>query len=448
MRITVIGTGYVGLTTGVCLAEKGHLVLCLDKDVAKVARLCRGESPIYERGLEPMMRRNMRRGRLGFGDSVERVEGSDLVLIAVGTPESPDGFPDMTAVMSATAACASHMAEGAVLVIKSTIPPAAWLDVERCAAKARTAAGCTGDVHVAVNPEFLKQGSAVEDTMHPARIVVGVGDPVAKALLLELYADWSVPVVVTDPLSAMLIKYASNCFLATKISFINEMANLCDTIGASIDDVARGMGLDPRIGPKFLQAGLGYGGSCFPKDTVGLLSVACIAGAQLNVLQAARAVNERQVTVAVAKLEHLFGSLDGRTIAVFGLAFKAGTDDLRESRGMALARVLMSRGATVVAYDPILAEKAVDLPFPLLDAFAAAKGASAIVLTTDDEDMTLLDWNRIAGVMRDRVVLDGRNILDPVAAREAGFLYLGIGRQQPALSEEQRAPAQGRQMPQ
>lgn len=436
MKISVVGTGYVGLTTGVCLAEKGHFVVCLDKDTTKIARLQKGECPIYEHGLEPMMQRNMARGRLVFGDDVARVEGSDIVFIAVGTPERPDGFPDMTAVMSAAEACAPYLKNDGVLVVKSTVPPTSWRDVARRAVQARVAvAGSSGDIHVAVNPEFLKQGTAVEDTMHPARVVIGVDDPVAKAVLLDLYADWAVPIVLTDPVSAMLIKYASNCFLATKISFINEMANLCDALDADIDDVALGMGLDPRIGPKFLQAGLGYGGSCFPKDTAGLLSVACVAGTQLGILQAARITNEGQIAVAMAKLEHLVGSLEGRTVAIFGVAFKAGTDDLRESRGVALARMLMSRGASVTAYDPVVSGKAIDLPFVVLgDPVLAATGASAVIVTTDGEAMTTLDWSCIAGVMRDRIVLDGRNILDAEAVTEAGMAYVSMGRRWPGHS--------------
>ena len=446
MRISVVGTGYVGLTTGVCLAEKGHSVVCLDKDAAKVARLKKGECPIYEYGLEPMMQRNMARGRLQFGDNAARVEGSDIVFIAVGTPEGSDGSPDVTAVMSAAATCAPYLNDGGVLVVKSTVPPMTWREVARCVAQARASADATGDVHVAVNPEFLKQGTAVEDTMHPARVVIGVDDLVSRAVLLDLYADWSVPIVITDPVSAMLIKYGSNCFLATKISFVNEMANLCDAIGADIDDVALGMGLDPRIGPKFLQAGLGYGGSCFPKDTTGLLSVANAAGIRLGILQAAKTANEGQVAIAISKLERVIGPVEGQTVAVFGVAFKAGTDDLRESRGVALAGELLSRGASVTAYDPVVFGKAVHLPFPLVgDPVSSATGASAVIITTDSEAMATLDWSRIAGVMRQRVVLDGRNILDPEAVAEAGMTYISMGRRELVSPCDQPTGVQGRQ---
>jgi UDPglucose 6-dehydrogenase len=429
MKIAVVGTGYVGLTTGTCLAEKGHEVTCVDTDGAKIACLQRGECPIYERDLESMIRRNMARGRLHFGTDLALVNGNELVFLAVGTPEGLDGTPDMEYVMTATRACAPHLDEDAVLVIKSTVPPTAYRDVAKWAEEARAAAGQTSPIHVAVNPEFLKQGSAVDDTMHPARVIVGVEDADSKAKLLDLYADWSVPMVVTDPVSAMLVKYSSNCFLAAKISFINEIANLCDAIGGHIDDVALGMGLDPRIGPKFLQAGIGYGGSCFPKDTVGLLWVAREAGVDLRVLDATREVNERQVARVVARLKDLLGSLNGQTIAVFGLAFKSGTDDLRESRGIALANLLVAAGAQVVAYDPIVYSKKRAISIAVVeDVVTAARGASAIVVATDDQGMNQLDWVAIAAAMTGKLVLDGRNVLDRTAVEEAGLEYVGIGR--------------------
>jgi len=428
MRIAVIGAGYVGLTTGVCLASRGHDVLCVDTDVEKVAALRNGRCPILEAGLEALMHRNLQLGRLRFDSSLEALEGySDLVFVAVGTPEGEGGEPDLTYVRQALRQVAAMASPSSVIVIKSTVPPTALAALEaemHDATRSKRLA-------FAVNPEFLRQGRAVADTLHPERIIIGVSDAEDRNRLLELYAPFAVPVVVTDPVSAMTIKYVSNCFLATKISFVNEVANLCERLGADVDAVTQGMGLDSRIGPKFLQAGIGFGGSCFPKDTVGLLHVARSVGYDFAVLASAVAVNEQQYKVVLDHLATRLGLLQGKVVAVLGLAFKGGTDDTRETRSFPVVRSLLSAGAEVRSYDTCVVRTRLpdDIVATMQDSLeACVTDADAIVIANDAADWADVDWTSVAHAMKGTLIVDGRNTLDADLVVEAGLEYCGVGR--------------------
>jgi len=431
MKIAVIGTGYVGLTTGVCLANRGHDVMCVDTDVAKVEALRSGQCPIVENGLAALLLRNLQLGRLRFDSSLETLgEYSDLVFIAVGTPEGDGGEPDLTYVHLAVGQVAAGASPGAVIVIKSTVPPTALAALE---AEMRSVAG-SRHMAFAVNPEFLRQGMAVADTVHPERVVIGVSDAEARNRLLELYAPFAVPVVVTDPVSAMTIKYVANCFLATKISFVNEVANLCERLGADVDAVTQGIGLDSRIGPKFLQPGIGFGGSCFPKDTVGLLHVARSVGYDFRLLASAVAVNEHQYKVVLDHLASRLGSLQGKVIAVLGLAFKGGTDDTRETRSFPIVRGLLSAGSEVRSYDTCVVRTR--LPGDVVTTMqgsleACVAGADAVVIANDAADWATVDWKSVAHAMKGTLIVDGRNTLDADLVLEAGLEYWGVGRPDP-----------------
>ncbi len=428
MRIAVIGTGYVGLTTGVCLANRGHDVLCVDADSEKVDMLQHGHCPILESGLEVLMNRSVQLGRLHFDVSpVDLGRYSDLVFVAVGTPEGEGGKPDLSYVRQALAQVASAVSPDAVIVIKSTVPPTALAMLE---AEMQHAAG-PGKPSFAVNPEFLRQGMAVMDTLHPERIVIGVSDARARSRLLELYAPFAVPLVVTDPVSAMTVKYVANCFLATKISFVNEVANLCERLDADVDAVTQGMGLDSRIGPKFLQAGIGFGGSCFPKDTVGLLHVAHSVGYDFQVLASAVAVNERQYRAVLDHLALRLGPLKGKKIAVLGLAFKGGTDDTRETRSFPIVRGLSAAGAEVSSYDPYVVRSRLprDIEETMRDPLeTCVTGVDAVVIANDAADWACIDWASVARVMKGTLIIDGRNTLEAELVLEAGLEYWGIGR--------------------
>lgn len=428
MRIAVIGTGYVGLTTGVCLANRGHDVLCIDTDVEKVSALQNGRCPILEAGLEGLMHRNLKLGRLRFESSLEALgHYSDLIFIGVGTPEGEGGEPDLTYVRKALCQVAAMASPGSVVVIKSTVPPTALAGLEA------EMQGAAGPKHLAfaVNPEFLRQGMAVADTLHPERIVIGVTDAEAHKRLLELYAPFAVPIVVTDPVSAMTIKYVANCFLATKISFVNELANLCERLGADVDAVTQGMGLDSRIGPKFLQPGIGFGGSCFPKDTVGLLHVARTVDYDFRVLASAVAVNDQQYKIVLDHLATRLGSLQGKVIAVLGLAFKGGTDDTRETRSFPIVRDLLTAGAEVRSYDTcvVCARLPDDIVTTMQDSLeASVVDADAVVIANDAADWRSVDWTLVAHAMKGTLVVDGRNMLDADLVLEAGLEYWGVGR--------------------
>jgi UDPglucose 6-dehydrogenase len=431
--IGVIGTGYVGLVTAAGFAELGNEVWCVDIDAAKIERLRAGEVPIYEPGLEEMLARNA--ARLHFSTSLsDALEHARLLFIAVGTPPTYSGDADLSAVNAVIDAIPPSRDHA--LVMKSTVPSGTGVAVKRMFDEQ----GKGGLGYVSC-PEFLKEGSAIQDFMHPDRVVVGdVGDWAGDAVV-ELYAPLHAPLVRTDIASAEMVKLASNAFLATKISFINEIANVCEETGADVVEVARGMGLDDRIGPKFLQAGIGFGGSCFPKDVDALKQLAGNSGYHFQLLTSVIEVNELQKRRVIGKLHKHLGGLVGKRVALFGLAFKPNTDDMREASSLVLSARLNADGAVVVAYDPVAEEQARTLVSGI--AFAgspleAARDADAVVLVTEWPEFLALDWQRVAETMQGNLVIDGRNALDPEALRAAGLNYEGVGR-----GNRRRVPGEG-----
>jgi UDPglucose 6-dehydrogenase len=421
--IGVIGTGYVGLVTAVGFAELGSDVWCVDIDAEKIGALRRGEVPIYEPGLEEMMARNS--ARLHFSTELaDALEHARILFVAVGTPPTHSGDADLSAVHRVVESMPAP--DGHALVMKSTVPCGTGANIKRIF----KASGKSGFSYVSC-PEFLKEGSAVHDFLHPGRVVVGDEGDWAGEAVVELYEPLDAPLLRTDVASAEMIKLAANAFLATKISFINEIANVCEDVGADVKEVARGMGLDERIGPKFLQAGLGYGGSCFTKDVSALKLLAGNSGYHFQLLNAVIEVNELQKRRVVSKLQRHLGDLAGKRIALLGLAFKPNTDDMRGASSLVLASRLQAEGAQVTAYDPIAEEQARAL-MPQLDyshsALDALADADAVVLVTEWPEFIELDWREVAQGMRGKVVIDGRNVLDAARLRAAGLVYEGIGR--------------------
>jgi UDPglucose 6-dehydrogenase len=439
VKITVIGTGYVGLVTGACLADLGNDVVCLDVDEQKVAALREGRIPIHEPGLGEIVVRNAAARRLRFTtDAAEAARHGKVQFIAVGTPPGEDGSADVQYVLAAARQIGRHMDGNRVVVNKSTVPVGTARTVADAIAKELEARGSALRASVVSNPEFLKEGSAIEDFMRPDRIVVGSDDAEATERMRHLYAPFErnhAKLMVTDVASAELIKYAANAMLATRISFMNEMALLAEKLGADIDAVRRGIGSDPRIGRDFLYAGCGYGGSCFPKDVKALVHIAERAGAPTRLLAAVDTVNAHQKRVLVERIEARFGTdLAGKTFALWGLAFKPGTDDIREAPSAIVIAELTRRGARVRAYDPVAIDAArrAHVDAPGLEfaptAFAALEGADALVIVTEWKEFRSPDLDAMKSAMRGAVIFDGRNILDPVDARDAGFEYTGIGR--------------------
>jgi UDPglucose 6-dehydrogenase len=434
MQICVVGTGYVGLVTGACLADFGMEVTCVDKVAAKIEMLRRGEMPIYEPGLEALVARNIEAGRLSFTtDLPSAVQRALACFIAVGTPPREDGSADLSYVVQVAEAIAEHMNGYKVVVTKSTVPIGTGALLERILHE-KTAG--RHPFSVVSNPEFLREGSAIEDFMSPDRVVVGVRDARAAAIMRDVYAPLAtleVPFVVTNVETSELIKYASNAFLATKITFINEVAALCERLGADVIQVARGMGLDARIGPQFLHPGPGYGGSCFPKDTHALCDIANRAGMRFEIVETVVAVNERMKRRAAEKVEEAAaGELRGKTVAVLGLSFKPGTDDIRDSPAIDLVRYLTERGARVRTFDPVSIANAREVLPPSVvyceDAYDAASGADVLALATEWNEFRLLDLDRLRTQMASPVVVDLRNVWDPGKMREKGFIYTGVGR--------------------
>ena len=433
MRIAMIGTGYVGLVSGTCFAEFGHHVVCVDKDVAKIEGLGRGVMPIYEPGLEALVAANVAAGRLSFTtDLAAAVAEAEAVFIAVGTPpRSGDGHADLTYVYGAAREIAAAARGPLVVVTKSTVPVGTGDEVERILRDGTSGAL----VQVVSNPEFLREGIAIEDFRHPDRVVIGTDDAEARAVMAAIYAPLEplgVPIVYTGRRTSELIKYAANAFLAIKITFINEIADLCEKVGGDVLDVSRGIGLDSRIGPKFLQAGPGYGGSCFPKDTLALLKTGEDHQTRLSLVEASTLGNDiRKRAMGRKVVRALGGDVRGCTIAVLGLTFKPDTDDMRGAPSVSLIQALEDGGATVRAYDPEGFEQARDL-IPnaafVADPYAACEHADAVVLVTEWEALAALDLTRLAGLVRGRVLLDLRNAYDPAAAEAAGFRYHAIGR--------------------
>jgi UDPglucose 6-dehydrogenase len=421
--VGVIGTGYVGLVSAAGFAELGSEVWCVDIDAEKIERLRRGESPIYEPGLEELLAKHS--GRLHFStDLADALAHARLLFVAVGTPPTYSGDADLSAVHAVVRAIPAS--NDHALVMKSTVPCGTGASIQRIF----SAQGKGGLCYVSC-PEFLKEGSAVHDFLHPDRVVVGEDGDWAGDAVVELYAPLGAPLVRTDIASAEMVKLASNAFLATKISFINEIANVCEETGADVVEVARGMGLDGRIGPKFLQAGNGFGGSCFPKDVDALKQLAGNSGYHFQLLTAVIEVNELQKRRVIGKLQKHLRSLVGRRVALLGLAFKPNTDDMREASSLVLAARLNADGATISAYDPIAEEQARRLIRGLElagSAMDALRGADAVVLVTEWPQCTDLDWGEVAKAMRGNLVIDGRNALDGDAVRAAGLLYEGVGR--------------------
>jgi UDPglucose 6-dehydrogenase len=431
VKIAVVGTGYVGLVTGTCLAESGNHVTCVDLDARKVATLAAGGIPIYEPGLEELVRRNARERRLAFTTSLdEAMQGTDVAFIAVGTPPGETGEADLSHVLDAATQIGERLTRYTVVVNKSTAPVGT---VERVLEVVGRVAKHPFDV--VSNPEFLKEGSAIDDFMRPDRVVVGVASDRARAVMADLYAPFvrtEQPILFMDPRSAELTKYAANAMLATRISFMNDVAALCDRLGCDVDQVRRGMGSDRRIGYPFLFPGVGFGGSCFPKDVRAVMTMARQIGLDFDLLRAVERVNERQKRLLFDKATKHFGSLAGRRFGVWGLAFKPKTDDMREAPSLTLIQLLTGAGAQVTAHDPVATEVA----RPLVGAhvklagepYAAAEGADALFLVTEWNEFRSLDYERLRGIMRTPVLFDGRNIWDGAKARAAGFTYHGVGR--------------------
>ena len=431
MNIAVVGTGYVGLVAGAGFSDFGNDVVCADVDADKIARLLQGEIPIYEPGLEALVSRNVKEGRLRFTASVpEAVAGAEVVFIAVGTPQSADGSADMSGVIAAAEAIGRAMTAPTVVVTKSTVPVGT-------ADRVREAVGQYARHSFAVvsNPEFLKEGDAVNDFLKPDRVLIGTDDDRARELLRNLYAPFvrtNDRIHVMDARSAELSKYAANAMLAVRISFMNEIANLAERLGADVEHVRRGIGADPRIGPKFLFPGIGYGGSCFPKDVKALLHTAARAEAPLEVVAAVDRVNNRQKGILAAKMEKQLGDLAGRTVAVWGLAFKPNTDDIREAPAITLIDRLLAAGANVAAYDPVARDNVravygdkIRLTEKMYDAL---DGADALALVTEWHEFRRPDFGRMKKLMKTPCLFDGRNIWDPEELRRLGFTYQGIGR--------------------
>jgi UDPglucose 6-dehydrogenase len=439
MNVTVIGTGYVGLVAGACLADAGNRVLCLDVDAAKVAQLEAGGIPIFEPGLEPIVRRNREAGRLAFStDAAAGVAHGELQFIAVGTPPDEDGSADLQHVLAAARQIGRHMAGYRVIATKSTVPVGTADKVRAAIAEELAKRGARHEFSVVSNPEFLKEGAAVEDFMRPDRVIVGADDPRALALLRELYAPFQrnhERILAMSVRSAELTKYAANAMLATRISFMNELANLAERLGADIEEVRQGIGSDARIGYHFLYAGAGYGGSCFPKDVRALQRTAEEAGQPLRLLGAVHAVNEAQKRVLGAKIRQRFGArLEGRRFALWGLAFKPNTDDLREAASRTLIAELLEAGAAVRAYDPAAGAAARRLyaaepRVAIADgAHAALEGCDALAIVTEWREFRSPDFDVLRAKLAQPVIFDGRNLYDPAVVKAHGFEYHPIGR--------------------
>jgi len=433
MRVAMIGTGYVGLVSGACFADFGHEVICVDRDKTKIAALERGEMPIYEPGLNDMVAVNARAGRLTFAtDLADAVAGADAVFIAVGTPSRRgDGFADLSFVYDAAREIARALDGYTVVITKSTVPVGTGDEVERIIRETRPDADCS----VVSNPEFLREGAAIRDFKHPDRIVIGSLDARARERMTELYRPLYLnrsPILFTDRRTAELIKYAANAFLATKITFINEIADLAEKVGADVQEVARGMGLDNRIGSKFLHAGPGYGGSCFPKDTVALIKTAQDHASPLRIVEAVAAVNDARKRAMARKVAAaLGGELRGKTVAILGLTFKPNTDDMREAPSVPLITALQDMGAKVRVYDPVGMEQAKSLIGNVAfckDAYSCAESASALVIVTEWEQFRALDFERLKTVMAQPVLVDLRNVYRPEEVVRHGFIYESVGR--------------------
>ncbi len=434
MKLTVVGTGYVGLVTGTCFADLGNEVICVDIDEEKINALNEGRIPIYEPGLEEMVRRNAAAGRLDFTtDLGDVVEKSEIIIIAVGTPSLPSGEADLSAVRAVAATIGRHLnTPDKIIINKSTVPVGTG---EMVTEIIKRESGGSNPFHVVSNPEFLREGSAISDSMEPDRVVIGSNDPYAAEKVASLYRVMTKNIIITDRLSAEMIKYTSNALLATKISFINEIANICDLVGADVEAVADAAGMDHRLCRHFLNAGVGYGGSCFPKDTKALIDTAAQFGYDFKVLNAVEEVNAQQPKRALAKLNNLVGDLEGKIIALWGLAFKPNTDDMREAPSLVIIEGILSQGGKVRAFDPIAHETAVveikkhGLEVSFANTmYDACDGADALMIVTEWNQFKDADLARVKGLLKEPVIVDGRNIYNPADVVGLGFAYESMGR--------------------
>ena len=429
MNISIIGSGYVGLVSGACFAELGNHVICADNDTKKISDLKKGIVPIYEPGLEELIVNNLKNKRLKFTSSIkEAVKASEVIFIAVGTPALENGEADLTGIESVARSIAQNMNGYRLIVEKSTVP------VETCAWIKKTIATYIKKKHkfdVVSNPEFLREGSAINDFNHPDRIVLGLETPKAKQIMTNLYQPLNRPILITNVKSAELIKHASNAFLATKISFINALARICERVGADVKEVALGMGLDNRIGRYFLHAGIGYGGSCFPKDLEAFITIAEKLGYDFKILKAVRNTNQEQKAFVLQKIKDALWIIRDKTVTVLGLAFKPNTDDLRNSPSIDLINALIQEGAKIKVYDPKAMEKAAKILKNVVfckDAYQAALGADCLIIATEWNEFKELDFIKLKKKLKRALIVDGRNIYDPKLLMALGFTYIGVGR--------------------
>lgn len=428
MQITIIGAGYVGLVSGACLADIGNRVICVDIDKKKINKLRRGKSPIYEPKLDELLRKNIKIGNLFFSDDLaEAIKDAEIIFIAVGTPQGEQGMADLSYVYEVAKNIGKCLDHYAVIVNKSTVPIGTAKNVRDIISRYYK-----NDFAVASNPEFLREGSAIKDFMFPDRIVIGTDSKKAENIIKKLYQNFNCPKIFVNQESSEMIKYAANAFLATKISFINEIAGVCERINADIKDVAYGAGLDPRIGDKFLEAGLGYGGSCFPKDSRALYQIAKINGYEFKILKSVIEVNNNQKKIFIEKIKNVFHDLRGKTIAVWGLAFKPNTDDIRESPAMELIHYLLGAGVKIKACDPVAIKNAKTVLPKEIGFYAcpyeAASNSDAVVVITDWDHFKKIDKKQLKSIMAGSHIFDGRNIFEPAEMKKIGFLYYGIGR--------------------
>lgn len=436
MKIAIVGSGYVGLVTGACFAEMGTEVHAVDTDSAKIDRLKRGEIPIYEPGLEELVAKNVMEGRLSFTTSLEEViDQVEIIFSAVGTPPNEDGSADLKYVLAVAHDVGRLMNDYKLVVTKSTVPVGTGAKIKAVIAEELARRGVEIDFDVASNPEFLKEGDAIKDFSHPDRVVVGVDSERARALMAQLYKPFTLngrPILMMDIASAEMTKYAANSMLATRISFMNDIANLCERLGADVGMVQRGIATDPRIGDKFLHSGCGYGGSCFPKDVKALINTASQNGYRMRVLEAVEQVNASQKEVVFAKFRDYFnGRIDGLRVALWGLSFKPQTDDMREATSLVVVEQLLAAGCRVNAYDPVAMDEARrrlgnSITYSK-DIYSAAEGADAIMLLTEWSTFRLPDWARLRNLVHTPLVIDGRNIYDRSLLQREGFVHIGIG---------------------
>ena len=432
MKITIVGSGYVGLVTGTCFSELGNEVICADSDSAKVDLLKKGGVPIYEPGLDELIKKNVKSGRLTFTTDIKKaVSGSEVVFICVGTPPRDDGSADLTGIEKVSKDIAEHVDSYKLIVEKSTVPVETGEWVRRTISKFNKSGS---EFEIASNPEFLREGSAIKDFMNPDRVVIGVESERAEKLLRDLYEPLNTKIVVTNIKGAEIIKHAANSFLATKISFINALSNICEKTGADVEQVAEGIGLDSRINKHFLKAGIGFGGSCFPKDLKAFIHISENLGYDFGLLKEVDKINEKQKDLAMEKIRKMLWNISGKVIAVWGLAFKPDTDDIRSAPSIEIIKRLLLEGGRIKAYDPVAMDNSRvelegdgDIEF-CSDVYSAAEGADCVIVMTEWNEFKEVDWDRIKKEMTQPFILDGRNMYDPKKLTELGFTYVGIGR--------------------